>query len=171
MGPAEVKRPPAVQKSGWVSGVEEKDREMLFVFLRGEQTYAIPPTSVAEVLGHQGVTPVPFSPSWIEGVVGVRGDVVPVLNLEAYFGLERLAAESLPRLVVLHHESHTLAVWADRILGVEGVDRTALEPPLGNLPEAMAKVCRAHFRMGESIVNCLDLDLLLSETKQRVAAG
>jgi purine-binding chemotaxis protein CheW len=157
--------------SGWEMETGSDDREMLFIFLRGEQAYAIPPTSVAEVLGRQEVTPVPFAPGWIEGVVGVRGDVVPVLNLESYFGLGQRADETNPRLVVISHEAFTLAVWADRIVGVEGVDPASLEPPLGNLPEAMLKVCRAHFRLGDVVVNCLNLDLLLSETKQRVAAG
>jgi chemotaxis signal transduction protein len=144
---------------------------MMFVFHRGAHAFALPPTSVAEVLGQLELTPVPFAPAWIEGVVGVRGDVVPVLALQDYFGLGRAEESASRRLVVIRHEVHTLAVWADRIVGVEAIDPGALEPPLGNLPEAMLKVCRAHFRMGETVVHCLDLNLLLVESRARVAAG
>jgi len=143
----------------------------MFVFHRGSQTFALPPTSVAEVLGQMEVTPVPFAPAWIEGVVGVRGDVVPVLALQTYFGLGQVQEAATRRLVVIRHEVHTLAVWADRIVGVEAIEPGALEPPLGNLPEAMLKVCRAHFRMGETVVHCLDLDQLLAESRARVVAG
>jgi len=65
----------------WSAEAGDDTREMMFVFHRGAQTFALPPTSVAEVLGQLEVTPVPFAPGWIEGVVGVRGDVVPVLAL------------------------------------------------------------------------------------------
>jgi purine-binding chemotaxis protein CheW len=155
----------------WTAEAGDSNREMMFVFHRGSQTFALPPTSVAEVLGQIEVTPVPFAPSWIEGVVGVRGDVVPVLALQAYFGLGKVEEQATRRLVVIRHEVHTLAVWADRIVGVEAVDPSALEPPLGNLPEAMLKVCKAHFRMNETVVHCLDLGLLLTESRGRVVAG
>lgn len=56
-------------------------------FLLGEEEYGIPITKVREIIGMLPITPVPASPPDMDGVINLRGKVIPVMNARRRFGL------------------------------------------------------------------------------------
>ena len=150
--------------------VSGESQLLLFIFNDGQLVYAIPPTSVLEVVGKHPTTPVPFTPPWVDGVIVVRGQVVPVLDLSAFFGLPPGTPEYRDRLIIIGMENHIFAVWSDRIVGVEAVEPEKLEIPLANLPDLLLRCCKNHFRFQEFIVNVIDLQRLRVETRNQVSA-
>ena len=96
-------------------------REVL-VFEVGGQTYGLPTADVRELVRAVAITPLPNAPAAIEGVVNVRGRVLPVLDVRARFRLPAkplepsdhfIVASAGPRGVILRVDRATHLVWVD----------------------------------------------------------
>lgn len=102
------------------------DARRLLVFRLGSERYGIELADVAEVLPAARCTPVPGAPAHISGVIEVRGEIRPVLDLKLLLGI--LAEENVPASA---HPAHLLLVRlaggqvAVRTDGVEGVRAVA----------------------------------------------
>lgn len=115
-------------------------------------------------------TPLPFSPDWLDGVVNIRGEILPVIDLSKYFQLEENAGEQHRRQILLNWENNHFIVWSSHVTGLEQVKATELEPPMENLPRTLAGKVEAQFRLDDRIVYVLDLSLFLNESKERVSS-
>jgi purine-binding chemotaxis protein CheW len=94
---------------------EDATLEVL-VFELGAQRYALRAPDVREITRAVTVAPLPRAPAVVEGVINVRGTVVPVLDIRARFGLPARLAE---------HTDHLLLAWANERLVALRVDRAA----------------------------------------------
>ena len=138
--------------------------QLWFVFQDGAQVYGVSPAMVAEVAGHSVMAPVPLSPVWLDGVVCIRGVVLPVLNLASFFGLEPKSHGS--RLVLLGPQAERFAVWSDKVHGLVQVQQDQLEAPLSTLPDALRRCCEGQFRMGNRDVLVLNAPRLLDQSRE-----
>lgn len=149
----------------------EEGERVYFVFEEGDLTLALPPQVVSEVTGFSPPTPVPFTPDWIEGVISVRGQIVPVLDLGLFFGLSGAQRDAHRRILVVDNGEHQFAVWADRIHGVEGVSEATLEQPLESIPKELLDCSLGQFRQMDRLVIALDLERLVARTRAQVHEG
>ena len=92
-------------------------------------TYAIRSHEVLHIEMLEHVTPVPNAPSFVEGVVFSRGQVVPVINLRARFGFERGAVTLRSRLLVVQHEGRRVGLLADESREFIRISDTSIRPP------------------------------------------
>ena len=92
-------------------------------------TYAIKSHEVLHIEMLEHVTPVPNAPSFVEGVVFSRGQVVPVINLRARFGFERAAVTMRSRLLVVQHESRRVGLLADESREFIRISEGSIRPP------------------------------------------
>ena len=145
-----------------------ESQRLYFVFRDGHEAYAVPPTSVVEVITKTKATPVPFTPDWLDGVISVRGSIVPVLDLFRYFRLPSRISTRRNRMILVGVGTNAFAIWSDQIIGVETVEESRLEPPLSNLTDSLLKCLAGQFRMEDIIVYCVDLRKLLEETREQV---
>ncbi|MFO8065296.1 MAG: chemotaxis protein CheW [Spirochaetia bacterium] len=109
------------------------------VFHMAEERYAAAVTEIEEVLEWQKITVVPRTPSYLLGIINVRGTLIPVMDLRKRFGLaesfrqeEGQDEESRHILVVriLHGKAQIqLGIVVDTVEGVVDLDPSALEPP------------------------------------------
>lgn len=90
----------------------------------GAERYGLRIGHVAEILLPRPLTPVPRTPSYLLGVLSLRGAVLPVLDLALYLGLTATARPAGSRLVILRDGEERVGFWVD---GVEGVIRFAEE--------------------------------------------
>lgn len=58
------------------------------VFKLGNERFCVDISNVSGITEHSEITPVPNSPKYIKGVVNLRGDIIPVVNLKCRFGIE-----------------------------------------------------------------------------------
>lgn len=150
--------------------VAAEPQRLYFVFRDGHEAYAVPPTSVVEVITKTDATPVPFTPDWLDGVISVRGAIVPVLDLFRYFRLPSKISNRRNRMILVGVGPNAFAIWSDQIVGVETVEESRLEPPLSNLTDSLLKCLAGQFRMEDTVVYCIDLRKLLEETREQVKA-
>lgn len=79
----------------------------------GSTYYAIPSSDVQQLEMLEDVTPVPNSPDFLDGVVYLRGQVVPVVNLRRRFGLERVPYDLSSRLIVVKFDARVVGLAVD----------------------------------------------------------
>lgn len=89
--------------------------------------YALLLADIREVLRIPSVVPLPKAPAVIEGIVNIRGTVVPVFDVRKRFGLPTKAAHPTDHLVVAQAGSRLVALRVDRVAGVEDVDPKLIE--------------------------------------------
>jgi purine-binding chemotaxis protein CheW len=89
---------------------------------------ALPLDSVAEILRAVAITPLPGAPPVVEGVISVRGEIVPVLNLRARLGLKSRRVSTSDRLAVAHAGSRRVAVRVDKVDWLVDIDPASIRP-------------------------------------------
>ncbi|TYL47590.1 chemotaxis protein CheW [Marinomonas sp. IMCC 4694] len=75
------------EKQSLVSATNDDDVLQLLTFMLDDEIYGADITQVQEVLEYRRITPVPRTPSFMLGVINLRGKVVPVLDLRQQFGM------------------------------------------------------------------------------------
>ncbi|MFN3512341.1 MAG: chemotaxis protein CheW [Phenylobacterium sp.] len=95
------------------------------------EVFAIEAESVREILDPPPITQVPNAPPFVDGLINVRGRVVPLADLRVMFGMERRAADAHTRIVVLEieldEEPTIVGVRADRVYDVTDIEPTTIE--------------------------------------------
>ena len=107
----------------------------LACFEVGGRSYALDVSVVREIVRTTEITPLPNAPRLIEGVVELRGGVVPVLDLSRILGHESAATTSDSRIVVLEHDGLRLGLCVESATDVLSLDPTLLE----DVPELAAQ--------------------------------
>lgn len=91
----------------------ERDSVDLLVFVVGSRSYALPAASVTEVVRCVAITELPGAPRVVEGVVNVRGALVPVLDIRRRFGLSPRAPSVSDLLIIAASGSRLVAFRCD----------------------------------------------------------
>lgn len=89
--------------------------------------YALDVSQVREIVRHQEITPLPMAPSMIEGVVDLRGAVIPVIDLSKVLTDETAPITNLSRIVVLDCDGMVLGLCVEAATDVLSLDAGALE--------------------------------------------
>jgi len=138
------------------------DQVALATFRVGGREYAIEVTQIREIVRAQEVTPLPKAPALIEGVVDLRGRIVPVVDLGRALGAGPVEAGPGARIVVLEVDGLVLGLRVEAATEVLAADAASLEPPPALASHAGYDAVRALVRRsGAPPVLVLSLDHLL----------
>ena len=134
-------------------------REVL-VFEVGGQTYGLPIADVRELVRAVAITPLPNAPAVIEGVVNVRGRVLPVLDIRARFRLPAKPLDPSDHFVVASAGARGVILRVDGATHLALVDETSIQAPetLGPSATYVAGVAR----LEDGLVLIHDLATFLS---------
>lgn len=124
--------------------------------------YALDIRRIKEVIRPQKVTPVPKSPAFIEGVINLRGMVIPVIDLRRRFNLPRPGDDRRARVIICVVERKTIGLLVDEATEVCSFSRQDVRPASPFLGGAEAEFILGVCRQGENLIMLLDLDRLLS---------
>jgi purine-binding chemotaxis protein CheW len=139
-----------------------------------DECFGIDIRRVYEIIRLQPITPVPAAPSYIEGVLNLRGRIVPVVDLAGRFGLARSKASKASRIVVVGIGDARVGLVVDGVSQVMMVpDDVVEETPATVSGGDEARYLRAIAKLADSLVMLLDLDALIElgdvETLERAA--
>jgi len=139
----------------------------LVVFRLGDEAYSLRLHEVREIIMAGLVTPVPRAPSFIDGVLNLRGEVMPVIDLRDRFGLPRKERTSLSRIIITPIGGVFTGLVVDSVEEVKNVDQRRLEEP----PRVTAAGANAYItkvaRTEAGVVFLLDIQQLLTDTEGR----
>lgn len=101
----------------------------LVSFEVGEEEYAVPILSVQEINRMMQITRVPQSPPFVEGVINLRGKIIPVIDLRKRFGLTELENSDDVRIIVVEVSNRVIGFTVDRVNEVLRINSDIVEPP------------------------------------------
>ena len=108
---------------------ESIDEEQLVSFLLNNEEYAIGIMDVKEIIRIPQIVKVPNCEAHIEGVVSIRNNLLPIINLRTYFGMDYKEIDDHTRILVVDMGSFTAGIMVDKISEVLRVQTSIIQPP------------------------------------------
>jgi purine-binding chemotaxis protein CheW len=135
--------------------------EKFVLFSLGPSTFAVPTRNVREVERAPEVTTVPGVPSWLRGVTNLRGDILSVVDLRAFFAVP--ADEEARRMLVVASDSGEVvtALLVDAVRGMTRLTAADRRPATAVSDERIAPFVDGLAELDGRLVTVLDLDRIL----------
>ncbi len=159
----------AEQNNEAFSATEAADRDQLQLvsFVVGKEEFAISILSVQEINRMMKITRVPHSPEFIEGVINLRGRIIPVMDLRKRFGLEALEDTSDARIIVVDVAGRVIGFTVDRVNEVLRIDAQIVEPPPTMVSSVDTEFIQGVGKLDDRLLILLDLERLFSGEELR----
>jgi purine-binding chemotaxis protein CheW len=132
------------------------------LFTVAATTYALPSGEVRHMEMIEDITRVPNAPSFIDGVVFSRGQVVPVVNLRARFGFERVPFDLRTRLIVVQAGARLIGLVADAAREFVSIPPDAIQPPNEALTGMSGRYVDGIASVRDRLILVLNLDRILN---------
>ncbi len=133
------------------------------VFRLGKETYGLDIESVREIITMQTITQVPRTLEYIEGVINLRGRVIPVYNIRRKFGLPEEEATRATRIVVVEVEGNTIGMIVDGVSEVLRISGDMVERPSEIISDVDTEYLQGVAKMEEKLVILLDIAKVLTK--------
>jgi purine-binding chemotaxis protein CheW len=140
-----------------------KSEQQLVVFTLGEESYAIDIGMVREIIQMQAITRVPGTPHSVEGVINLRGAVIPIVDLRKRFKLTKVSKDKDTRIVVVSCKGQDVGVIVDSVAEV-------LRIPVDSIQQSSCVFGEQHLdhllgivKLENRLVILLDMDQVLSK--------
>ncbi len=136
------------------------------IFKLGDQKYCVDIMYVGGITEYKGATKVPEAPYFIEGVINLRGSIIPIVNLKRRFGIPDTKAAEDCRVVLFNLEGMEIGFLVDEANQVIKIDASDIDPT----PDILKGQDKAYIdgvgKVGEEIVILLDLAKVLTDTER-----
>ncbi|HEX8359661.1 MAG TPA: chemotaxis protein CheW [Longimicrobium sp.] len=140
----------------------------LVTFRVGGEEFGLDVFAVHEILRYQAPTPMPRAPEFVDGVLDVRGTLVPIVDLRRRFETPEVEYGEDTRIVLVDFNAEKLGLVVDSVTEVLRAPETAVSPPPAYIRGLAAEFVRGIVRVGERLVVLMDLDQILS-SEERIA--
>ncbi|MGS2717526.1 chemotaxis protein CheW [Eionea flava] len=132
--------------------------------LAGE-TYGINVMQVQEVLRHSEIAPVPGAPTYVLGIINLRGNVVTVIDTRHRFGLTPGELTENTRIVIIEADNHVVGILVDSVAEVVYLRQSEIEnaPNVGN--DESAKFIQGVCHKNDELLILIELDKLLTDSE------
>ncbi len=129
------------------------------------ESYGLDISRVFEIIRLQAVTAVPQAPHFVDGVINLRGRIIPIIDLSVRFGLPRSSVTKASRIVVTGTCDTRVGLIVDGVSEVLMVPDEAVEAmPAAVTTTADVRSLKGIARVGDQLIVLLELDALLDES-------
>lgn len=140
----------------------ESDVLKIVEFQLGGEIYGLELDLILEVYPLRGLTPIPGVPSFVQGIINVRGQIVSVIDLRIFFEMQSQELSDSTSVIILQSKNMEFGILADAIIGIDTIAKKEIMPSLPTLTGI-----RADFLKGVSRERLVILDgaKLLADTR------
>lgn len=142
----------------------------LVTFEVGSEEYAVDILSVQEINRMLDLTRVPQSPPEVEGVINLRGKIIPVVDLRRRFAMPPVERTDSNRIVVVEVNRRVLGFIVDRVHEVLRIDDSIVEPAPAMACSVDSEFISGVGKLEDRLIILLDLEKLFSSTALSHAA-
>ena len=132
-------------------------------FKLDNESYGINVMRVQEVLRYTEIAPVPGAPSYVLGIINLRGNVVTVIDTRQRFGLNSGEISDNTRIVIIEADKQVVGIMVDSVAEVVYLRQSEIEtaPNVGN--EESAKFIQGVCNKNNELLILVELDKMMSE--------
>lgn len=145
--------------------------QQLLTFEVGASRFALPARLLHEVVRAVAIAPLPKAPPIVEGVINVRGTVVPMLDIRQRFGLSPTPVAPEQHVLIAQSGGRVVALRVDRAVDLVSVDDAAIESAARVVPGVEYVAGIAKLPDGLIVIHDLERFLSLEEAGQLDVAG
>jgi len=109
---------------------DDKNKENYILFKLKGTTYGIKSNDVSQMEMVEHITPVPNAPDFVEGLVFLRGEVIPAINLRARFKFEKIEYDIRTRIIVVQKGERKVGLIVDNAREFVAIPDEAIKDPL-----------------------------------------
>lgn len=137
--------------------------ELIIAFRLGEEEYGVDVSQIQEIVKMRDITRVPKAPYYIKGVMNLRGNVIPVIDLRKRFSLPFKETTDQSRIIVFDIKGVKFGIIVDAVSEVIRLPKENIEPPP---PIAMGGIEASYIRgvgkLQNKLIILLDLEKALN---------
>ena len=141
-------------------------QEQYLTFMLAGEEYGVDILRVQEIKGWDSATRIPNTPDYVQGVINLRGTIVPIIDLRMRFALEKLEYGPTTVVVVLKatsdNKERTMGIVVDGVSDVYSIGDGELKPAPEFGEDINAEFVKGLATVGEKMVIMLDIDRLLN---------
>lgn len=145
---------------------QETELLQLVTFSIGDEEFGVEILKVQEIIRMLEITKVPKAPAFVEGVINLRGKVIPILDLRKRFGLSARNHDKNTRIIVIEISSMIVGFIVDSVSEVLRLPANTVEPP----PPVVAGLDSDYIcgvgKLEDRLLIMLDLNRLLSNEER-----
>ena len=145
----------------------EAELNQLISFMVGEEEYGLDILRVKEVIRIREITRLPQAPSFVKGIINLRGDVIPIIDLRDKFGLEHREYTAMTRVIVVDVDGKLVGMVVDAASQVVRIPADQIEPPPPIAGGLSVEYIRGVGKLDERLIILLQIDRILS-TEEKV---
>lgn len=144
------------------------ETHQFLTFALGQEEYGVEILKIQEIKGFSTITPLPNAPSFIKGVLNLRGTIVPIIDLRKKFSLPEVGYTKFTVIVVVQVQGKTMGFVVDAVSDVLNVAGADIQPTPDLYGQVDTSFINGLARTGEKLVILLDIEKVLTAAE---AAG
>ena len=137
----------------------------LVTFNIGEEEFGVDILNVKEINRIVEVTKVPGAPEFVEGIINLRGKVIPIIDLRRKFRILNRENDKNTRIIVVELNKQVVGFIVDRVSEVLRINSSICEPPPDIVSNINADYITAVGKLEDRLLILLDLEKVLSESE------
>lgn len=161
----------ALVKSGEFSGGGDELIQLVSFMLSSEE-YGVEVLKVREIIRMPEITKMPNTPSYVEGIINLRGKVIPIISMRKRFGLMEADHDSHTRIMVMDVAGGLTGFIVDAVSEVIRIRSSEIQPPpnmvAGNVDQ---EFITGVFNHAEHLLIIMDVDRMFSAQEMDYLSG
>ena len=149
---------------------KQEDIYQLVSFKIAGEEFGLDILKVQEIIRVLDVTRMPNAPEFIEGVINLRGRIVPVIDLRRRFDLPPKEKDGNTRIIVVELSGKTVGFLVDRVQEVIRVETAVTESPPDLVTNGQTRYITGVAKLEDRLLLLLDLDQVLRADEQEALA-
>ncbi|MDF2986657.1 MAG: chemotaxis signal transduction protein [Eubacterium sp.] len=141
--------------------VNDFDIRQFIVFSLGDERFGIDSLKITTIDRMKTITRVPKTPDYIKGVINLRGDIIPVMDLRAKFNLPAVEETEETRIIILKLEEISIGVIVDQVLQTIQLGGDDIENASSLINSAASEYIFGIGKVGGEIVTLINFEKLV----------
>ncbi|MDR1385003.1 MAG: chemotaxis protein CheW [Planctomycetaceae bacterium] len=146
--------------------IEDTLKDMYLTFRLGDEDYAIEIRYVTEIVGMQKITEVPDMPGYVRGVVNLRGQVIPVIDMRLRFNMIERSYDERTCIIVVNIKNRQMGLVVDTVNEVRTIEENNVSPPPKTGGGQSLEYIKGLGKVGSEVKILLETNRLLFENEE-----
>lgn len=145
----------------------EEDKMKFAVFSIGKVEFALDIMRIKEIVKPLKINTIPKAPRFIEGVINLRGIIIPIVDLRKRFGI-KIPEAPMPgeRIIIARLEKKIIGLIVDSVSDVISLGKSDISPPPEIVKGVSAQFIKGLGKIGDRLVLLMDLDRILTVSEK-----
>ena len=143
--------------------IDDTTKDQYLTFEIGGEDYGVSISDIKEIISICPITLVPETPSYVEGIINLRGDIIPVISVRKRFNKPTKEYGSQTCIVVVEHNSFTIGLIVDSVKEVMYIDSANVLPPPSAKLSQYNQFVRNIGKVDDGVKLLLDLEKFLNQ--------